>query len=339
MGACETVRLRGTVRERSHVPGDLGRRGGMGTRTGSTKALEGVAPLERVLVPTDHSTGALAAVRRAALLPLAPRARLLLVHVLPPDPDGDARRRAEQDTRARMEVAAEFLQRRLRAVRRRDVAVDLEMAPGSPFVEIVRRSRATRADLVVMGRHGRRPFRDLFIGSTAERVVRKGDVPVLVVAAAPRGRYRRPLIATDCEDSFARTCEAALRIVGPEAGPVTLFHSFQVPFETRFGRGGSREAVAWQAACRDEAWARLERSRRTWSGTDVRFVPVIRKGDPRATILAEAERRKTDLIALGTHGRSGIAHVLLGSVAEWVIRAARVDVLVARPVHFTFHAP
>jgi nucleotide-binding universal stress UspA family protein len=162
---------------------------------------------------------------------------------------------------------------------------------------------------------------------------------VLVVSAAARTQYRRPLVATDCEDSFTRTCETALRVVGPDVGPVTLFHSFHVPFETRFGRGPSREAAAWQSACREEARSSLERSLRAWRGSATRFVPVVRKGDPRGTILAEAERRKADLIALGTHGRSGVAHAFLGSVAEWVIRAATIDVLVARPVHFTFHAP
>lgn len=311
----------------------------MARRTPAGPAAGTFEPLRVVLLPTDHSAGALAAVRRAALLPLAPRARIQLLHVLPPDLERNARRRAEDDARVRIAMAAALLRRRLRSARRLDVAVDLEVVRGSPFVEIVRRSRGMRADLVVMGRHGRRPLRDLFIGSTAERVVRKGDVPVLVVAGAPRGPYRRPLVATDCEDSFARTCETALRVLGPRAGPVALLHSFQVPFESRFGQGFSRESAAWQASCREEAGARLERAIRDWGEAGARFVPLVRKGDPRRTILAEAERRRADLVALGTHGRSGIAHALLGSVAEWVIRSARVDVLVARPVHFTFRSP
>lgn len=300
---------------------------------------EGVEPFRRVLVPTDHSGGALAALRRAALLPLAPRSRILLVHVLRPDLEGEARRRAETDARTRLELATGGLRRRLRSRRRPDVTVEADVAFGSPFVEIVRRSRSVGADLVVMGRHGSRPLRDLFIGSTAERVVRKGDVPVLVVSTAPRAPYRRPLVATDCQDSFARTCQAALRVVGPEVKQVTVFHSYHVPFEMRFGRGPSREAIAWQAACRKEAWAGVDRLLRAWSGTGPRLVPVIRSGDPRRTILAEATLHKADLVAIGTHGRSGIAHALLGSVAEWVIRAARVDVLVARPVRFTFRMP
>ena len=46
-----------------------------------------------------------------------------------------------------------------------------------------------------------------------------------------------------------------------------------------------------------------------------------------------------DLIAIGTHGRAGIAHFLLGSVAEWVLTSAPCDVLVARPIRFSFKLP
>jgi len=74
---------------------------------------------------------------------------------------------------------------------------------GEAFVEIIRRSRSLGAELIVIGRHGRRPVRDMFIGTTAERVIRKGDVPVLVVNRKPRSPYRRPLIATDLEDALA----------------------------------------------------------------------------------------------------------------------------------------
>jgi nucleotide-binding universal stress UspA family protein len=66
---------------------------------------------------------------------------------------------------------------------------------------------------------------------------------------------------------------------------------------------------------------------------------MLREGDARQVILDVAAERNTDLVALGTHGRSGAAHVLLGSVAEAVIRAAGCDVLVARAVGVQFKLP
>lgn len=72
-------------------------------------------------------------------------------------------------------------------------------------------------------------------------------------------------------------------------------------------------------------------------GAQVR--PQLRWGDARSVILSEAARIRADLVVLGTHGRSGLAHMLLGSVAEWILVNARTDVLVARPVRFTFEVP
>jgi nucleotide-binding universal stress UspA family protein len=66
---------------------------------------------------------------------------------------------------------------------------------------------------------------------------------------------------------------------------------------------------------------------------------VIVRSDARTAILAEVVRRRADLVVVGTHGRSGIAHALIGSVAEWVIQAAASDVLVGRPTRVSLELP
>ena len=66
---------------------------------------------------------------------------------------------------------------------------------------------------------------------------------------------------------------------------------------------------------------------------------VIRTGDPRQIILEEAKQRGSDLVALGTQGRTGLAHILVGSVAEAVLRSASCDVLVARLPRVDFSLP
>lgn len=66
------------------------------------------------------------------------------------------------------------------------------------------------------------------------------------------------------------------------------------------------------------------------SGIAERAKVAVRSGDPRTILLEEARSRGTDLLVVGTHGRSWLAHALIGSVAEAVVRAAPCDVLVAR---------
>jgi hypothetical protein len=71
----------------------------------------------------------------------------------------------------------------------------------------------------------------MFIGSTAARVVRVGDIPVLVVSRKTTRPYQRLVIAVDLEDTSRSIVEAALRIVGPDINAATLMHAYHIPFE------------------------------------------------------------------------------------------------------------
>ena len=188
-----------------------------------------------------------------------------------------------------------------------------------------------------MGRHGRRLIRDRLIGTTAEHVIRKGDVPVLVVSLPPTQPYRRPVITTDLEDASRRTFELAFRVLGPEVTQVNVTHAFNVPFEV-FGppTSAARETSDYQRSFQETAITSLAKFLTPYQDSGVCWQTIIRQGDPRAVVLEAALRYQADLIAVGTHGRSGIAHALVGSVAEWVIAAATCDVLVARPIRFSF---
>jgi nucleotide-binding universal stress UspA family protein len=88
-----------------------------------------------------------------------------------------------------------------------------------------------------------------------------------------------------------------------------------------------------------EARAAMEKLLATLEADGVRWKPVIRRGDARTVISSEILGASADLVVLGTHGRAGLAHVLVGSVAEWVIATALCDVLVGRPMRFTFALP
>jgi nucleotide-binding universal stress UspA family protein len=290
-----------------------------------------------VLVPTDFSKGAELALERALLLPLAPGAKIHIVHVLPPDLPAKLRAKAESEARARLEQMASHARKSKAAA---EGNVTSELLRGEPFVEIIRASRSLNADLIVLGRHGRRPIRDMFIGTTAHRVIRKGDVPVLVTNIKPTHPYRHPVIPTDLEDSSRRTVELALRVLGTHIKLVNVVHAFHVPFEGFVTPSYSaREKSEWRRSYQETAVTGLTKFLAPYRDIGVRWKTFIRQGDPRSVVLAAAARRKADLIAVGTHGRSGVAHALIGSVAEWIIAAATCDVLVARPIRFSFELP
>jgi nucleotide-binding universal stress UspA family protein len=180
----------------------------------------------------------------------------------------------------------------------------------------------------------------LLLGTTAERVIRKGDAPVLAVNVEPSGPYRRPLVATDLQDTTPRVVELALKVAGDSSKVIHLVHAYNVPFEGYVApTAAAKERSDYLAHFRETAMKGLAKVVARYDKAGVHFKVTARSGEPRSVILTEALRSRTDLLVIGTHGRSGLAHALVGSVAEWVISQAACDVLVARPARFTFELP
>lgn len=144
----------------------------------------------RILHPTDFSRASAPALRRAVALARACRAPLVLLHVMtPPSPflGEGALPRSYADL---LNLARRSARRRLAAalarVRRVRVRAQAIFAEGLPADEILRAARRARADLIVMGTHGRTGVSRVFLGSVAERVVRESRCPVLTVRAHGR---------------------------------------------------------------------------------------------------------------------------------------------------------
>ena len=144
-----------------------------------------MAPYRRIVHATDFSSSALPALRQAVALARRWRARVILLHVMtPPSPfvsEGlppssydellaDARRATERHLAAL-----------LSRVRRKRVQASAILAEGLPAEEVLRTARRQRADLLVLGTHGRTGLRRALMGSVAERVVSQARCPVLTV--------------------------------------------------------------------------------------------------------------------------------------------------------------
>lgn len=301
---------------------------------------EGPAPFEHLFVATDFSAGAAQALARAGRLPLVERGKITVVHVLSDRIPKKARADAEKLALQHLEQASKSLSTAAAALGRQDIKVSSELRQGQAYVEIIRHARSIAADLIIIGRHGRRSVRGMFMGSTAERVIRAGDLPVLVVSRKVSNSYRRPILAVDLEDTCHAVVMMALRTLGSEVTKGTIVHAYHVPFEGFITPGAPPEEMTeLRKEYRQMAVAGLAKLQASLKALGVQWPTVIVRGDPRTVLLAEAVRRRADLIALGTHGRSGIAHALVGSVAEWIIQTAVCDVLVARPARVLFELP
>ena len=305
---------------------------GCGPRAGGTRiAALGVVidrrPLETVLVAIDFSSGARRALHRACRLPLSPGATLTLVHVMPKlHPSFFTG--AEIAARAALESWAQ----EARDESPPSVTVATALEVGEPFVELDRRAETADAELIVVGRHGARSWPGELLGSTAERVLRHGRVPVLAVTDPRLSPYRRPLVCVDEELSARTAIERMARTVAPSVRGALAIHVVDDdPFASLLQYGLSADEIerfreSQLASAREKIEGALDELGATELDFDVRFVD----GNPRDALIASARAEGADLIVVGTHARTRVRHLVFGSVAEAVMRHAPLDVLAAR---------
>lgn len=142
--------------------------------------------LETILVPTDFSAGAAAAVEYAFWLATRSQGKVIFFHVMEPTVYSVDFALSRPDISAEVRRGAiAALAQLVEEARGRGIAAEYALVAGTPFVEIEKVAAERKADLIVMGTHGRTGLAHVVLGSTAERVVRLAPCPVLTVKASP----------------------------------------------------------------------------------------------------------------------------------------------------------
>lgn len=292
----------------------------------------------RLLVATDGSPEALSACRFVQLLPLPPGSTIHVVsavHVQPPYPAHHASWRT-------MEVLFEYQrQGAQRAVRqaaemlsREGVTVTTSIPGGEPAPRILQTAEEMHADLVVVGSRGLTGLAGLLLGSVA-RSVAKGCRRSVLVAREPRNQLQEVLVATDGSEHASRAVELAGTLPLSEGTRITLVHVAR-PYRPSPGLL-PREREAFQAAAEEARVRQEEHATELLNAAKERLAAAGRQaqtearfGDPAAEILSVAEERQADLILCGPRGVSLIEGLLMGSVADRLVKHAPCSVLIAR---------
>jgi nucleotide-binding universal stress UspA family protein len=202
---------------------------------------------------------------------------------------------------------------------------------GKPHTIIDALARSCDADLIVIGAGNAKTLREKIFGSTADRVIRRAPCPVLVVRGASPDPYRHLVIGVDFSD-YARAAARHAMQLAPDASR-ELLHAIEIPlvFEQSMLKAGTPEAEieryrkAKAKSARTGLLHLYGENGRLPKGARIR----IRHGDAAMALLRAAQRRQTDLVAIGTQGTNAVAQHLLGSVARKVLAGAKCDVLVA----------
>lgn len=292
-------------------------------------------PIRMVLATTDFSAAAAHAVERAAMVAARRGARLGIANVISrgtlnalhdlmaPDSSDELEDALVQDALAQLHKLADEVRTR------HGVESEVSVSAGSVLRQIDAYAEAIRADLLVLGAHGASFVRDLLVGSTTERVLRRTRRPMLVVRQAPSRDYARVLVPVDFSERSTAAINLA-RAVAPNA-EVVLLHAYEVPYEGQLRLAGVEEArvVELRASARDDALKRLDQLIGDAGLSKDAVRRVLVQGQPASGIVEQAKVLDCDLIAMGKQGLRMIEELVLGSVTRRVLEHAHCDVLVA----------
>jgi nucleotide-binding universal stress UspA family protein len=290
-----------------------------------------------VLCATDLSPGAAVALRWADELARFHDARFgaLLVtptplgpHSVDPQRSGESYAQVPRAQTPELAALASHVSEHLSA---QGPGPELWVDHGTPDTAIVQRAAALNADLLVLGANGRSGPKPAF-GSVTTRVLRHAPCSVLVARQPVAG----PVVAaTDFSEAALRAVKAAADEAERRGVGLSVVHSIGplvnllVPVEVPGEGWPASGAISPErhVAVRRDAQARLEDLRRE---IGVACELLVSEGDAAADLATIAEVREAVLLALGGVGRAGLPRLLLGSVAEEVVRRARCSLLVVR---------
>ena len=208
-----------------------------------------------------------------------------------------------------------------------------------PFDEICRLGQTIPADLIVMPTHGRTGLKHVFLGSTAERIVQHSLCPVLITrGSAPqanhgsRFRITTILVPVDFSSCSREGLEYAIAFANEFGAKIILLHATYLGYIYSTEGTALYDIPGLQKAARKTAERKMRELVRSVNFRAVKFATAFTDGSPVTDICAFAKDHDVDLIITSTHGFTGFTHVLIGSIAEQMVRHAPCSVLVV-PSH------
>jgi nucleotide-binding universal stress UspA family protein len=215
----------------------------------------------------------------------------------------------------------------------------VEGAAGEALEEVI---RSAGASLVVMTTHGKGPVSRFWLGSVADQLIRRASVPILLVPAQTGdvdlrvepspGHVLVPLDGSALAEGILEPAIALGKLTGADYTLVRIIERvFHLGNDALSGTLNVADERRWQLQ-HDDAQIYLSRTADRMGSQELRVsTHVVSHYHPATAILEEARSQGNCLIAIQTHGRGGLARLLLGSAADKVVRGATSPVLIGRP--------
>lgn len=288
------------------------------------------AKIEKLLLPTDCSEFSEGAIREAVNLAKTCSSKLFVVSVIETNPEYESIapqliEKAEKETRQHLESVKN------RAAKE---GVDCEIIARQgedPYKYIVDEAVKHQVSMIIMGRRGRKGLKRLMMGSVTAKVIGHSPCNVLVVPRAARLEFRKILVATD-GSKYSNAAASEAVAIAKRCG-ANLIAASVVPYESISPLGIVHSEMQWELVTeesRKAAESNIKNVKEIAEKEDVKIEELILEGRPYEAIINAAKENRVDLIVVGSHGRTGLDRLLMGSVTERIIGHADCAVLVVK---------
>lgn len=285
--------------------------------------------MKNILLATDLKTETNRALDRAVKLASRLSAKLHIIHVCHLYSWGKKKKQSFSLKKDAEEMLKTLLNTHMDV---KNIKTSITVIEGGEiYGEILKHAEKVNAGLIIMGMHGKKKFSDMFVGTTIERVIRKGIRPVLMVKDKANSEYKTVLVGTDFSDGSRQAFRVAANLV-PNA-TFRLVHTYgYCPIDLR-------DHTAWYA---DETMAKIankkleefaQKNEKMLKNLGVKeghvYLEKVR-GEACSILFSEVTKGKNDLIAIGTHSHLTLMPNKLGGTAKAILSNPPCDVLIAK---------
>jgi len=286
-------------------------------------------PPKKIMLATDLSCRCDRALDRAVQLALGWDAMLVIAHVVETSEIVDDMAPRDLPSWQRDIYPLERVHLQIR----RELGVDSEklevrVEEGKPAPRLLDMAKREGCELIVTGVARDEPFGRMLLGTTVNQLVRRSSAPVLVVKDRVARPYRQIVVATDFSESSRYALVTAAGYFAN--ADFTLFHSYDLPFAGFLDKRGIRGQLRLlEKECGDEFLSASPLD----EGLRRRIGILIEHGVPERLITNYVREQDADLTVIGSHGRSAVFDVLIGSMTRHLLETLPGDILVVIDPH------
>jgi len=291
-----------------------------------------MSSLKKILVGLDFSEVCWAALRRAVWIAQSWDASIKVLHVLQEFPYEGAGQKSNlvEAMNQLEEEASEELSKRVQEIVMDQVRSETKVSVGTPYQEVLKAAGDEKVDLIVLGNESRSGLDGWVLGRTCETILRNSPVPVWIERQGVSGEIRSLLLPTDLSENSRLGIDQGLAWARQIRAKVFFIHVADVPFVPSFSMIDPKDYEESMAQMGNEKFQEFISDLPLG---DLQTETIFSMGDPGREILKAAKDKEIDLIALTTHGNTGLANRKLGTVATHLTRHAPCATLTLRSLH------